>query len=231
MAKPQVQERMVQLAEVMSINKQLDYIYDSMFNLLAMRDNSIKATLKPGTKYVEILMGTSRKLKINPATNLVYEAVGRGCYGTLEELLNVERHNMHKMKELIKQRGRGEYLHGVKPEVQIWQKDSINFRAKDKIYFTTWGYNATFVEFVRVYDDTPYQAKVVKLHTIVHGDNNPSGGKAIPGKPTGKTFRLQKKKVLGRPALVGRDKSGRGGSEAMTWYEWDGQPKYYNSWD
>ena len=103
-----------------------------------------------------------------------------------------------------------------------------------KVFYMTWGYGMSLVEFVRVVDETPKTVTVVKLKTNVIGDTDPSGGKIMPiNKFDGQPFKLSKSlNNRGEIELRGSDKSdGYNDRESRTWYLWDGQPKYYNTWD
>lgn len=95
-----------------------------------------------------------------------------------------------------------------------------------KIFYCSWGYSMTLVDFVKVIKQTEKSLLVQEMETMVSNDDGGGSGKAVPGelKQDEKTFRLFSKKYkrYDKVYFVGQEK---------TWSMYDGTPQYYNSWD
>lgn len=104
---------------------------------------------------------------------------------------------------------------------------------KDKIFYTSWGYNMTLVDFIKVIEETEKSVKCVMLGIKIENDFGGGNGRAYPtNEIESQPFRLLKKKYSnGDIYLRGSYPYCNGSKRKDSFTEYRGGGSYYNSWD
>jgi hypothetical protein len=225
------------LAESISVARQLEMISNDFTRLREIHSESITVNVEIKNKFIDINIGHSRTYKVDRKTGDVF-AFPKSYRGTIAQVISNQKRLQQNYTEYIKRKGKSSRLSEVSPIVNLQKKSRPVFVAIDKIFVATWGYGMTLPEFVKVIDETPKTATVIKLEGVRHSDGglNQGSGVETPGKPIGRPFRLNKAidNYVGKNNMMlrGADKhDGKNSGSMHNWYEWDGTPQSYNTYD
>jgi hypothetical protein len=106
----------------------------------------------------------------------------------------------------------------------------------NNIYVTSWGYDMTINDYIKVLENNGKTAKVVKIGMKVVDDNGRGNGRSYPDETriVGEPFRLRVKKY-GEGDIVLRGSypftDGSTSKRSGTFYKYSGKGDYYNTWD
>lgn len=106
------------------------------------------------------------------------------------------------------------------------------------IFHTSFGYDMTINEYVKVISQTEKSLVVKECYAVVKDDYGRGNGKAIAGgyKPDGKEFRIFRKVKKYTDRYNGQEHVweswvGTLHGSADSWSIWDGKENYHNTWD
>jgi len=210
MGKETVPNKVWQFADLLSMTEQMQLINDGSEVLLSPNSKYGKVIIKSGTGYYVIIVNTTITYRIHKKTLTVYNFYKKPV-GSIEQMIQKERDRMTYLKKK-------EY-YNIEPMVSVFQKPSVASQGwVGKIFYNSWGYDQTNIDFVQVVSETAKQVKVTRI-----AENRNYDPQVMSGKATSAPFILIKGKSRGELILIGKDKSGRGSSQSTWWNEYEGR--------
>lgn len=209
-------------AEAVSINEGIDLLSDGLVNVFGHGDRHT-VTIKTGSKYYKLIVGTIITYRIDKNTLRVYDFNKR----FLGDIISMIQH----IEESIRN-APDKYKSQVTPKIVWFRKSPVPYNGyTGKIFTTSWGYDQTNNEFVKVVSETNKQVKVVKLKTRKHENGFMSGREYPVNEPVSRPFILVKDVYDGEIILRGADKSGSGTRDSTTiWRLYKGDGEQYSSY-